>query len=534
MGKNIEKGAVPLFHVKKFIKFLLKRNIKFYIFLISLNIILCFFNYYTIELVKNIINKGILDKNINVLKFLTIKILIIYIIISFINFSKKNMSDNFILYELYRVRLFILKRFNKIKYTDIEKKNTPIYLTRVEEESRVIVNFLFSIIPNTISDIIYIILGIYLILKSNLKIGIILFLILSIYLLLLNNFNHLYKQKLQLYLKEKDKSYKKLSDNLDNLELLKIFNKFNFFSLKYSQQYKNFKVKNKNRLSFENKYSLIFTFLKKLYPIMIYFLGGISIINNKSTLGEITFLVMYINLITSSVENIISFNSSLQTYKTSINRLEDIYVENTEIQQIKQKNIKIESIKLKNIGFKDILKNINLTIKKDEIFFIKGENGTGKSVLLKIISGLIPFDSGEIIVNDSIIITPETYETLKNYTCYIDSKSNFFSETILENLKISNNNLDKTLLKNNLFNFFNLTDNLFNLNLSLGQLQKIRILRGLLSKRNILCLDEVFSNLDVSSQLELEKIIINMNGLKFIVTHDYQFKSNTNCKVLYL
>ncbi|MEG2848076.1 MAG: hypothetical protein RR904_04775, partial [Bacilli bacterium] len=96
MGKNIEKGAVPLFHVKKFISFLLKRNIKFYIFLIFLNIILCFFNYYTIELIKNIINKGILDKNINVLKFLTIKILIIYIIISFINFSKKNMSDNFI------------------------------------------------------------------------------------------------------------------------------------------------------------------------------------------------------------------------------------------------------------------------------------------------------------------------------------------------------------------------------------------------------------------------------------------------------
>ena len=138
MGKTIEKGTMPLFHVKKFIKFLLKRNIKFYIVLIFLNIILCFFNYYTIELIKNIINKGILDKNINILKLLTIKILVVYIVISFTNFFKKNMSDNFILYELYRIRLFILKRFNKIKYTDIDKKNTPIYLTRVEEESRVI------------------------------------------------------------------------------------------------------------------------------------------------------------------------------------------------------------------------------------------------------------------------------------------------------------------------------------------------------------------------------------------------------------
>ncbi|MGL5936704.1 MAG: hypothetical protein ACRCZI_13910 [Cetobacterium sp.] len=45
---------------------------------------------------------------------------------------------------------------------------------------------------------------------------------------------------------------------------------------------------------------------------------------------------------------------------------------------------------------------------------------------------------------------------------------------------------------------------------------------------------EIFSNLDIESQVELEKLIFKINGFKFIVTHDYKFKSNEKYKILNL
>lgn len=490
------------------------------------NILICVFSYYSILLIKDLINMGILAKNMSFLKKISINLVSIYVVIEVISYFKVKLDTYFVIYSLYRIRMFFLKRMSRIDYKDIKEKNKPLYITRIEEDSRVIGSFIFKEIPEVISNAIYVILGVVIIYRSNIFIAIVLTIIITIYIVILKHFNVIYKSKVKKYLHEKDEAYKKLSENMMGLELLNLFNRVNFFSKRYSKQYRNFKNENISRLMYELKYNVFFDFLKKIYPFMIYVWGGVLFLKDRFSFGEITFLVMYINIIVSSLEKLISINSSYQSYKTSLYRLEDILLEEREKEKRVYKNkIEIEKIELKGISFKNILKNVNIELNKDETIQIKGENGKGKSVLLKIISGLLPFDSGEIIINDEIKIDSKNYKSLRKYVQYIESKSNFFTGTVEENLKIANKKLKE---KNGygLFDFFKLEDKMEEKNFSLGQLQKIRVLRGLSSEKSILCLDEISSNLDKISQKQLEELISRMKGIKFIVTHEKDIKVN--------
>ena len=181
----------------------------------------------------------------------------------------------------------------------------------------------------------------------------------------------------------------------------------------------------------------------------------------------------------------------------------------------KQGNVKFdflkEKINFKNVNFnydkKQILNNVSFDLYKNQLNLIYGKSGTGKSTILNLILGLSKKNSGSILINNNDINEIDL-NSLRDKIGLVTQENTIFNLSIRDNMKIRNSAvLDEGIIK--YIKMFNL-DSIFkgeniNLNylvdenssnLSLGEKQRLALIRELLTEPEILILDEVTSSLD--------------------------------------
>lgn len=172
-------------------------------------------------------------------------------------------------------------------------------------------------------------------------------------------------------------------------------------------------------------------------------------------------------------------------------------------------------ITIKNLSKKfksnTILENINLDIKKGNIYGIIGRNGSGKSILLKTIVGLIKYDDGVITVLDKTIINgeiPNNIGVLINSPGLLLEYSGFFNLKLLASInnKISEDDIYKTLSLVGL----DPNDKRKVKNYSLGMKQKLGIAQALMENPDIVILDEPMNGLDDSSVAKIRELILDL------------------------
>jgi len=172
-----------------------------------------------------------------------------------------------------------------------------------------------------------------------------------------------------------------------------------------------------------------------------------------------------------------------------------------------------------------VLKNLNLKIKKEEIFGIFGPSGCGKTTLLRIITGLEKPDKGKVVLRDKIVCNRKTFVPPedRNVSLIFQDLALWPHLTVEEHLKFVTTNEEKIerILKE--LGLLKLKD-LRPYQLSQGQKQKVAIARALVKETDILLLDEPFSSLDLKSKAQIKNLLKGLQkkkGLTLIyVTHD--------------
>lgn len=197
-------------------------------------------------------------------------------------------------------------------------------------------------------------------------------------------------------------------------------------------------------------------------------------------------------------------------------------------------------IELRNITKKfdkvEVIKNTNVVFEEGHIYGLYGRNGSGKSVLMKLICGFYIPTTGEILYNDKNINMEKEYP--ENLRAVIE-KPTFFSDlTGYENLKllakIQNKITDKEILETlDLVNLTNEKDKKYS-KYSLGMKQKLAIAQALMENPKILILDEPFNGIEDASvekisnylKSQKDKLIIfsthikeDLNNLADIIYH---------------
>ena len=259
-----------------------------------------------------------------------------------------------------------------------------------------------------------------------------------------------------------------------------------------------------------------------------------------SILGLFTFgmfrLLPSTNRVLHAINSIRFYRASTDILKKELEDLNNIK-KNQEISE----NIFIfnDSIKLQNISFSydnkiDILKNVNLEIKKNKTIGIKGDSGVGKSTLLNIICYLLHPSEGKVLVDEKCI--SKIYKAYQKKIGYVPQKIYLIDESIISNVTfgVTNAELDHNLFKevikkSNLEEFLHKLENKENTfigergaKLSGGQQQKIGIARALYKKPQIIIFDEATNALDRNSENEiLDTIrILKKQNTIIIVSHN--------------
>ena len=173
----------------------------------------------------------------------------------------------------------------------------------------------------------------------------------------------------------------------------------------------------------------------------------------------------------------------------------------------------------KNIVLKKFTKEIGL----NTFNYIKGSNGSGKTTFFKILSGDILPDEGEILFNDHKLINSDVAYIGTNDRSFYWRLSVFDNLTFFNNLFNSTDNINISLLMDEL-GIFNLKDKKF-MDLSQGQKQKVNICRGFLKKSKIMIFDEALSSTDQefkkTFKLKLEELLNkNKKIIVFWASHD--------------
>ena len=163
----------------------------------------------------------------------------------------------------------------------------------------------------------------------------------------------------------------------------------------------------------------------------------------------------------------------------------------------------------------NILQGVDLVLKEKEVVSIIGPNGAGKSTLLKAIMGLIPIFGGKIFFNGNELKEIKSFELIQKGIAYVPQVSNVFpSLTIEENLKVISTKDKQNKFFEEIYSMFEI---LFQKrkeragNLSGGQRQLLALGRALISKPEVLLLDEPSAGLSPKAIDEVFGYIENIN-----------------------
>ena len=515
---------------------LLRTYIKENIGTLSLSAIFLTFNTFaTLAIpfeISNIINQGIMKKDIDMVYSTSIKMVAIlifgtvtgiianhFVALFATNFSKKN-------------RKMLIRNIETLTLDQVSDFGVASLVTRMSNDNnnaqRLIVAFFQMILPSPIMATI----SIFLTIKLSPSLALIpLFTILifacAIVLTLFKSLPYILKVQ-----KKLDRMTLVLRERFIGAKIIRAFDnsekekeRFNNIGQDYADNY----------IIINKKFALLspmaFALMSVIITLIIFF-GAMKVLNNTLEIGSITAIVEY--SLTTIAALIMSSMVLVQMPKAvvSIERIEEVLAVISEIKDsenlkdntyyegiLKQNPI---SLTFDNVCFrykgaeKQILKNISFSIKAGERFAIVGATGSGKSTIAKVLLRLNDIESGKILINN-VNTLDLPLRCLRNQISYIPQKAYIFSGTIKDNFRFTNKNMtDEEMVEiakvAQSYDFINSLPDKFNsfvaqggTNFSGGQKQRLSIARALSKEANIYLFDDSFSALDYVTDAKLRK-----------------------------
>lgn len=301
-----------------------------------------------------------------------------------------------------------------------------------------------------------------------------------------------------------------------------------------------------------SKYSILQSSLKQgaqlILNIVILWFGAQIVMTGKISIGQLITFNTLLSYFTNPLENIINLQTKLQSAKVANNRLNEVYLVESEFKntqtltdsQFLAGDICFEDISYKYGFGRDTLNNINLSIKQGDKVSIVGISGSGKTTLAKMIVNFFEPYKGRITINNNDLKMIDK-KVLRQHINYLPQQAYIFSGSILENLTLGANQMisQEDIIK--ACEIAEIRQDIEQMpmgyqtelsdgaGLSGGQKQRIALARALLTKAPVLILDEATSGLDVLTEKKVIENLMAMTDKTIIfVAHRLSISERTN------
>ncbi|MFX0017225.1 MAG: ABC transporter ATP-binding protein [Promethearchaeota archaeon] len=341
----------------------------------------------------------------------------------------------------------------------------------------------------------------------------------------------IFRKKFRPVFKKSRETYAELTnsiqENVQGITVVKSFGRESYEINKFSQYNKKYYKDSMDIIKLQSTFDPIIRLTDNIAFLIVILLGGLFVLNNDITFGDLFAFVMVLNFSIEPLYFISRFFGNMPQISETSDRV--VHILNSKI-IVKEKEDAIEmppikgEVEFRNVFFnfteikKDfVLKNINLKIKPGENIAILGATGSGKSALVKLIPRFYDVSRGEVLI-DGINVKDVSFKSLRKQIGFVSQERFLFSCSIKENIAFGNKSIQNEDIKNaakfadieqfieeNLPEKYETKVSERGTTLSGGQKQRISIARALAIKPKILILDDATSSVDVDTEYRIQK-----------------------------
>lgn len=330
-----------------------------------------------------------------------------------------------------------------------------------------------------------------------------------------------------------------VQENISGNRVVKAFAKEKYEISKFEERNKEYMDSNMDLAKVIQKYMPMLNALSNMFSVIMILVGGILIINEKLTMGELVIFNGLIWAINNPVNMVGWLINDVQRFLTASKKMRMLLGEQTKVANpkngIKPNKIKGE-IEFRNVNFEygdeQVLKNVNFYVRPGQRVAIFGQTGSGKSTIINLIERFYDAQSGEVLI-DGIDIKKYDLHALRRNISISMQDVFLFSNTIEDNIRygipdIDNSKISWAAEMSDADNFINkLADSYETIvgergvGLSGGQKQRITLARSIIKDPSILILDDTTSALDVETEAAIQKNLksIYKGKTTFIIAH---------------
>ncbi len=521
----------------------IKKVLKWIILILLITIVLSIVLLVPPQVSKLVFNEGILSNNLNLILRYGAVLFIMYLIIFFlkiiqsVTFAKvKNIFIAYIKRDVFEHIMYLPLEF-------YEKHKTGYILKKITEVDSV--SFVFSsTTANFVTSIIAFIGASIIMCSINMKLYLVAVICMPLYYFISNHVSKIIRRQSFDLLEANASAQGFYHESINGIQLIKELNAEEI-KLKNINDHID-KIVNKSIAQTKSTSIGIETLvlITKLLSVVFMIIIGIYITEGMLTVGDYVALSQYLVLIYSPVQLLSNMNISIQPSIAAFKRLKPILEMKKERDYYGNKEVhSIDSIKFENVkfsypgGIEYVLNNVDFSISTGDIVVLEGINGSGKSTIIKLLTGLYSSYVGNIFFND-IELKKISLKSLRNKEAIVSQNIYLFSGSVLENILLSGENYSFEDIKDMMdilqieyidTKTFVVEEN--GKNMSGGEKQKIALLRALMRKTDLFIFDEAISNLDKKTKnIILEKLKNSefKNKICIIISHDDVFDEIAN------
>ena len=379
---------------------------------------------------------------------LAMYMLIFIIIICISNYIKSMFNTKLRLRMNKNLKIELLNHTTYLEYGEYIKYGKSQILQRVSSDSNTFVDFITSKFNLVVDSIFILIFSMYEILNLNFIVsivigGIIIITIMSIVYLKVTK--PIVKKNIDLH----EDLISRTMNAVYNQKMIKIFNRekkeiddFNNISDEYR--------KNDTKLiDYLIYYELIGTGMRRFKDPFIFLIGGLLIINGKMNIGSLMVLMTYSSNLLEYVVQLIYMINDVNGFLVPTNRINNFLRIKEEEKRKDERKINDISIEFINVSIKinsiTILSQVSFKIEKGQTIYLVGNNGSGKSILIKTLLGFIPYE-GDILLG-GVNIKKLSNDVIRDYVGVVFQEPFIFSDSIKNNIDVfeKHNNLNEII-----------------------------------------------------------------------------------------
>ncbi|MCC6547546.1 ABC transporter ATP-binding protein [Candidatus Sumerlaeota bacterium] len=398
-----------------------------------------------------------------------------------------------------------------------------------------------AIISHLMASLVMFVLGCCLLAYVNLKLFVVMLFVLPLYIVA-HHFNKRRMREVHQKFHEGMKGMSSLvNDLLHTIRLVKTFAREEHEQVRAERQFQTVTERALAMTIFSSYYGALMNFLSNMMTLTVYFVGGMLIIRNSMTLGDliaftgmIAFLVTPINVVMGNISNLFQGLASLRPVHRLLTLNDPL-----EINEGKEEIPALRgAVEFDHVSFyydspqRMALSNVDINIRPGQTIALVGESGAGKSTFASLLLGFYEPTAGSIRI-DGRDLRDLNLRKLREMIGVVSQDNVMLNTSIRDNLlygklKATDDELEQAARDAYAYDFIHAIPDGMDaivgdrgVRLSGGQRQRLAIARALLKDPQILIFDEATSALDSESEAQIQKAIerLQSNRTCIIIAH---------------